>query len=199
MTFLFFDNETTGLPDMKRPAAWEGQPHICQLAAILTDTDGAVKAEINLIVRPDGWSIPLAASDIHGIFHEDAMAYGLSARGVLSIFDRLCGMADTLVAHNIKFDLFMVEREAAGLGNMPINLPNSSFCTMESARDVVQIPPTAKMLAYDIKGYKSPNLQEAYRHFFGKSFEDAHDAIADVRACRDVFFKLRQLEGKAAT
>jgi DNA polymerase III subunit epsilon len=42
------------------------------------------------------------------------------------------------------------------------------------------------------KGYKWPKLHEAHRHCFGKEFEDAHDALADVRACAKVFFWLQQ-------
>ena len=37
-------------------------------------------------------------------------------------------------------------------------------------------------------GYKNPSLPRTYRHFFGRDFDGAHDAMADVRACRDVFF-----------
>lgn len=44
MGYLFFDTETTGLPDTRMPPEWEGQPHICQLGAIMTDEQGRVKA-----------------------------------------------------------------------------------------------------------------------------------------------------------
>lgn len=63
---------------------------------------------------------------------------------------------------------------------------------MRDATDLVQCPPTERMVAKGMKGFKSPNLQEAYKHFFGVEFEGAHDAMADVRACKDVFFKLKE-------
>nr|WP_299241463.1 hypothetical protein [uncultured Halomonas sp.] len=36
---LFFDTETTGLPDWKVPSDSEHQPHLVQLAAVLADDD----------------------------------------------------------------------------------------------------------------------------------------------------------------
>jgi DNA polymerase-3 subunit epsilon len=197
MTYLFFDTETTGLPDFKQLPSWAGQPHICQLGAILTDRDGKVKAELNMLVRPDGWSIPPEASAIHGITHEDAMRYGLSIRGVLGVFNRLMSKAELVIAHNVRFDRFMVLREASACEFKESDFAFQEFCTMEKSAGVLKIPPTARMLAYDMKKYKNPNLMEAYLHFFGRQFEGAHDAMADVRACRDVFFALKALEEKA--
>jgi len=46
------------------------------------------------------------------------------------------------------------------------------------------------MLRSGRTNYKNPSLQEAYRHLFGRNFVGAHDAMADVRACRDVYFAL---------
>lgn len=196
MTYLFFDTETTGLPDMRRSAGFPGQPRICQLGAIVTDADGRIKAEANLIVKPDGWSIPPEASKIHGIGQDDAMAYGLSIKGVLSIFDRLLGMCRTVIAHNIQFDLFMLQIEAER-AQMGIDLPGNHCCTMADSIDVLRLPPTPKMVAAGMDKFKSPNLQEAYRHFFGRDFDGAHDAMADVRACKEVFFALKQMKAAA--
>ena len=198
MTYLFFDTETTGLPDRKRPASWEGQPRICQLGAILTDSDGRVMAEANLLIKPDGWSIPEAATAIHGISQADAEKYGLSAKGVLSIFARLLSKSEMIVAHNLTFDLLMLEIEIERTF-VPLELPKKPFCTMNKSRDVVKLPPTPRIKASGMTDFKNPNLQEAYRHFFGRNFEGAHDAMADVRACRDVFFALKNLEVTPAT
>jgi DNA polymerase-3 subunit epsilon len=199
--YLFFDTETTGLPDFKLPAEWEAQPRICQLGAIVTDRDGRVKAEANLLIKPDGWTIPDAATAVHGISQADAEKYGVTMKGALSVFARLLKMADTLIAHNLRFDLFLLEIEAhrTGMLDGKLDLPPSCFCTMTSSINVLQLPPTQKMQAVGFTKFKNPNLQEAYRHFFGREFEGAHDAMADVRACRDVFFALKKLEATQTT
>lgn len=192
MTYLFFDTETTGLPDQRMPPSHESQPHICQLGVIVTDREGRVKAELNTLIRPDGWTIPPTASAIHGITQADAERYGLSIKGALSIFARLLKSSERVVAHNIGFDLFMLEVEHHRTG-VPMELPGKMACTMESSVNVVKCPPTERMLAKGMTGYKNPNLSETYRHFFGRDFDGAHDAMADVRACRDVFFELDAL------
>lgn len=196
MTYLAFDTETTGLPDFRMPPEWGGQPHICQLGAILTDESGKVKAEANLLIKPEGWTIPEAATAIHGISQADAEKYGVTIKGALSVFARLMQMADTLVAHNLKFDVFLLEIECTRL-NRCLDLPKNGFCTMTSSTNVLQLPPTQRMRDAGFTKFKNPNLQEAYRHFFGRDFEGAHDAMADVRACRDVFFKLMDLDAAA--
>ena len=43
--------------------------------------------------------------------------------------------------------------------------------------------------------YKWPKLSEAYETLVDEEgFEGAHDAMADVRACRAVYYKLKELE-----
>ena len=58
--FLFFDTETTGIPqDYKAPCTnTDNWPRLVQLGWLLTDDKGVVLAEGNRIVRPDGFEIP---------------------------------------------------------------------------------------------------------------------------------------------
>jgi DNA polymerase-3 subunit epsilon len=196
--YLFFDTETTGLADCKMPAEWEGQPRVCQLGAILTDDSGRVKAESNLLIKPDGWAIPAEASAIHGISQEDAENYGLPIKTALAIFSRLVSKSYAVVAHNTRFDLFLLEVECSRL-SANLNLPKQYHCTMEESRDILKLPPTKRMTDLGMTKFKNPSLQEAYRHFFGREFEGAHDAMADVRACKDVFFALKKLGATSTT
>jgi DNA polymerase-3 subunit epsilon len=218
MTLLFVDTETTGLPDFRRPHSWTGQPRICQFGAILTDLNGATKAELNLIIRPDGWTIPAKLTEIHGISQADAEKYGVRAKDALNLFTTLCGAAELVVAHNIEFDRFMIYREIAAQrvtggqaadgrandGQTDDDDPETfikfnDFCTMNAAIPILKLPPTDRMKAAGRTGFKWPSLRETYRHFFGRDFDGtAHDAMADVRACRDIYFALKAIKSSGS-
>ena len=193
---LFFDTETTGMVDRYLPPDHEHQPHMVQIAALLTDDDGAEVSSINLVVCP-GVPVPVQASNIHGITDEIAKHKGITPHCAAAAFYGLSCRADTLVAHNIDFDVIVVSAQLSRLGKPEHckeigRLP--TFCTMKAATPICQIPHTNPRSATD---YKWPKLEEAFRHFFGRELEGAHDALVDVRACRDVYFALKDLE-KAA-
>ena len=59
---------------------------------------------------------------------------------------------------------------------------------------IINFPPTEKMKAVGFDKPKPPKLEECIRHFFNEDFAGAHDAMADVTACRRVFLHLKSLE-----
>ena len=191
---LFFDTETTGFVHHDLPLGHPDQPHLVQLAALLCQDDGTVRGEINLIVEPFGYEIPEAASRVHGITTEIAQQCGVPLIAAAFAFFRLRAKAHTIVAHNIKFDGLVMDIEQE---RMPVRIypdwPTRFVCTMESSAPIINIPPTPKMLAKGMTKPKNPTMMEAYNHFFGHNFEGAHDAMADVIACKSVFFKLQEL------
>lgn len=72
---LFFDTETTGLPlDYSLPrSAVDNWPRLVQLSWIVTDENGNRLKTADHIIRPDGFTIPMASSYVHGITTEKAM------------------------------------------------------------------------------------------------------------------------------
>lgn len=191
---LFFDTETTGLPDFKAPSESAHQPHIVQLAALLVDMDTRETIQsMDVICRPDGWTIPDEVAAVHGITTEHAAEVGIPEHLAVSMFMELwAGRAR--VAHNEQFDARIVRialmrfhsEEAADIWKS-----GPTECTARLATPICALPPTEKMKAVGRFHHKTPNLGEAYRHFTGKELENAHSAMADVMACRDVFFAIK--------
>lgn len=177
---LFFDTETTGKADLKAAPDAKHQPRIVQLAAVLADTRGTELASIDLIIRPSDFEIPVEASLIHGITTEVARQSGVPLFHALMTFASLAKNADVYCAHNVEFDFHVFRGECY---RMLIEFPNRrTFCTMKTMTDICQIPGPY--------GFKWPRLQEAYKFAFGKEFDAAHSAMADVRACKEIYFWL---------
>lgn len=195
---LIFDTETTGLPDFRKPVDDPRQPHIVQLAALLCDEDGMEKASLNLIVNA-GVEVPEQASSVHGITTDIMQTFGVEPRRAAAAFDGLCNVADLIVAHNIKFDKFLLASlfaRSTGLASPAGS--KLAECTMEMSSPIVNLPPSERMIAAGIDKPKPPRLEEAYRCFFGKDLEGAHDALVDVRACKEIYFRLKELGETAA-
>jgi DNA polymerase-3 subunit epsilon len=176
MRYLYFDTETTSFP-AANIAPLEQQPHVVQLAALLTDTNDQAEHQLNYLIRPSGWTIHPGAQEVHGISLEKAAAEGVPLWLAINAFACLCQQADVVVAHNIEFDLKVIGFEIQRLGLPDIFALKERCCTMKQTTDICRLPGK-----YPGK-FKSPKLAEAYRHFFQEDFEGAHDAMADVRAC----------------
>lgn len=179
---LFFDTETTGKADFHAPSDAPHQPHIVQLATLLTDDAGKEISSLNVIVNP-GVCIPVEASLIHGITDQLALKYGVPLKDALSMFMLLWDKADQLIAHNISFDLKLIKIASRRTG-LDYAAPTNHYCTMHNSTKICQIPGTRG-------GYKWPKLSEAYRHAFGEDFSGAHNAMDDVRACAKLYFWLQ--------
>lgn len=190
---LFFDTETTGFINERQPADHPSQPHIVQLAALLTEDDGREVMSMSLIVNP-GVPIPPQASNVHGITDAIAAERGVSPSVAINLFAHLCALADLAVAHNVKFDKLVIEAAASRRYGKLFTMETPLFCTMEAASPIVNLPPTERMLAAGFDKPKPPKLEECIRHFFDEALDGAHDALIDVAACRRVYVHLKSLE-----
>ncbi len=179
---LVFDTETTGKLNYDLPKTHPSQPRCVQLGAILFDDNNIVRGEINLIIKPDGWTVPKEAADIHGVTTELAEEFGVPIVIALNLFNRFAGMAKTLVAHNYPFDEAILAGEFKRIDRPADFMKKNSFCTMKASTPICAIK--------GARGNKWPTLQEAHEFFFKEKFEGAHDAMADVRACKRIFVEL---------
>lgn len=180
--YLFFDTETTGMIDFKASHEEAHQPHLVQLGAILTDASGRVRGELNLLIKPTGWTVDPDAFDVHGISAEDCDQFGVPLPEALTLFGQLSACATVLVAHNIAFDRKILDIAVHRLSGSMDFSGHRQYCTMRESTRICNIPGP--------RGPKWPTLQEAHTHFFGHEFDDAHDAMADVRACMRIYFAL---------
>lgn len=191
--FLFFDTETTGIVDRKKKLDDPSQPRIVQLAALLCDEEGNDLEELNLIAKPDGWTVPEFVASIHGLTTEICEEKGIPMPEILSRFNAMKEKCTDRVAYNISFDKTMLLREEMAYGIAHDSENKISLCVMEMAKPICKMPATAKMQDWGIDAYKPPKLIEAYHHFFGEDFDRAHDAMNDVRACKRIFFHIRKI------
>lgn len=191
---LFYDTETTGLPDFKAPSESEHQPHIVQLGARLVDLDtGDIISTLDVVIRPEGWTIPDEVSAIHGITTERAQLVGVSESLALGMLLDMWERADERIGHNESFDARIVRIAQHRFDDARIDAWKGApaQCTQIMATPILKLPPTEKMLKAGFTKNKSANLGEAYEFFTGKKLENAHSALADVDACMAVFFAVR--------
>lgn len=185
--YLFFDTETTGLPqNWKAPITdLDNWPRMIQLAYLLADADGNKITGGDFIIKPVGFTIPEDAAKIHGISTERALKEGRDLAAVLLDFQAAVGRAEHLIAHNMSFDEKIVGAEFLRNG-MPNTLPaKTRICTMHSSTNYCALPGPY--------GFKWPKLMELHRKLFQKGFEEAHNAAADISATARCFWELKRL------
>ncbi len=184
---VFFDTETTGLPkdynDFKHPDT----PKLVELAAILTDNKGDVIQELHRIIRPNGYEIPVQASNIHGITTERALKEGVPLWYAMWEFEKLCSNAGRLIAHNRKYDDLIVRGSHYRLKMPHVFDSMKQVCTMEIATPICAVPHA------NGRGIKWPKLSEAIMHFFNEELEGSHGAQVDTNACRRIYFEFIRL------
>ncbi len=156
----FFDLEATGLNVVR--------DRIIQIAIVKFPKHGGEPEELEILVNP-GIPISEEAFNVHGISAQDVAKKPLFAQVAQKVYDFI-GDAD-LAGYNIsRFDvpLLMEEFDRAGL-----------HFDIEK-RKLVDV----QRIFYKME---PRNLRAALRFYCGKEMEDAHNALADVKATIDVF------------
>lgn len=180
MRALLFDTETTGLVG-SRLLALDRQPEVIEFYGCLADVDtGKVEKEVEHLIKP---RTPIAQAkvkgkrsitDITGI--DDEMVK--EAPGFEDVADEVFALieeAPLVIAHNLSFDVEVVDIEAERLGRT-IKWPDQ-LCTVE--------------VTVHLKGFRM-TLSDLYQHLFGETFLGAHRARADVEALLRCCTELRK-------
>lgn len=174
--YLFFDTETTGLADYAKPITDECQPKIISLAMIVTDAAGKELNVYKTLIKHPGFVIDEKgeAFGINKISNAAVDKYGVGLEGALMMFKQESARAEMKIAHNYRFDGFLLKGayEKLGIDSGPII---DKYCTMLGIKPITG----------------AGSLAAAYQHCTGKPIHDAHDSLSDTRACKDVFFWIK--------
>ncbi len=167
---VFFDIESTGLNVMR--------DRIIQIALMKFFADDREPAELELLINP-GIPIGEEAMKVHGITPKDVARKPVFEMVAQEIYDFI-GDAD-LGGYNIsRFDVPLLMEEFARVG-MDFNIDKRRFVDVQ--RVFYRMEPR--------------NLRAALKFYCGQEMEDAHDAMADVRATVEVFKgQLKMYEGQ---
>jgi len=185
--FLIFDTETTGLPrNYNAPLSDSNNwPRVVQIAWQLHDVKGNLISCSSIIVKPDGFTIPFMAEQVHGISTLRAMTEGIDLNEAMNQFVEAVKKTKYLCGHNIEFDLSIVGAEFYRLG-----LEN--YFEGKAVIDTKNDDVTHFCAIPGGKGgkFKWPRLEELYKKLFNTGFEEAHNAAFDVDATSKAFFEL---------
>jgi DNA polymerase III epsilon subunit-like protein len=187
-----FDTETTGLP-VRYDAAFsdvDNWPYATQVGFALVHVEsGRTLWQVSSILKlPEGVEISEKATEITGLTADFCREFGsdewpLPPNGL--------GGPDFFVCHNAAFDVAIFiagafrdnasvpyTQDPLTLGGKPV------LCTKQLSTEYCNLPGK-----YAGKP-KWPTLQELHTHLFGKGFDGAHDALADVQATARCFVEL---------
>lgn len=185
--FLIFDTETTGLPrNYNAPLTdFDNWPRMVQIAWQLHDAQGNLLENDSIIIKPEGYAIPFATIQIHGITNERANEEGQALTDTLQKFAGVVNKSTYLCGHNIEFDINIIGAEflRKGLTNILENRPfidtkndqTTEYCAIPGGRG---------------GKFKWPTLTELHQKLFNKGFDEAHNAAFDVAATTKVFFEI---------
>jgi len=155
----FFDIESTGLSVVK--------DKILQIAIIKYHKNGNPPAELSMMINP-GILISEEAMNVHGITPKMLANKPTFQQVAKEIFDFI-GQSDLAGYNSNRFDVPMLMEEFARVG---IEFDMNRRRTIDMQRIFYKMEPRT--------------LRAALKYYTGKKMENAHDALADVRATIEV-------------
>lgn len=193
MYVLIFDTETTGLPDKGARGQYDhpSQPYPVSIAAVLCDDKLDIVESFHHFVKlPPGVKCHPKAEETHGITPDVLEAKGIEQADALTDFKALSSKAAVHMAYNISFDvdvMHAMNHRLTGQHADTFAPESKSTCLMKLSSNFLRIPGGVG------GGYRQLKLFQAYRRICGVPMESvykAHDALEDVMACRDIYYKM---------
>jgi len=182
------DCETSGLWNRKEDYKHPSQPNIVSLCAHIYNDKREIINELNVIIKPEGYTIPVEASNIHGITTEMAMDLGVNRKAALQMFISMLSTCNLQVGHNYQgYDLNVLKANISRVSDKiePIQLLDKIpiVDTQLVGTDLCKLPGK-------YGSYKWPKLMELHKFLFNEEFSGAHGAKADVLACAKCYYRM---------
>lgn len=190
--YIVLDTETTGLIPNKADykTDFEKFPHIVQLAWYF---NGEYH---DYIIKPEGWTIPEEAANIHGITTEIALEKGELLGGVLIEFLFECKEAEKIIGHNLYFDISVIKANIVRNYGTKYEFYKLADAALDKSKRIDTMMKTIKFVGAKQEGKntpKFPSLEDLYTKLFGETF-NAHNALDDVKATKRCYEELVRLK-----
>ena len=194
--YLFLDTETTGLPlnpyeTAEKISNW---PNIVSISWLVFDIEEKIIEEKYYIIKQKE-KIPEDSIQIHGITDEISQVKGEDIDVVLSNLSNAAKNSKIIIAHNIDFDLPVIESEFLRNNFSKQFEGHEKICTMKGSKDFVGI--YAYNRENDYSYTKFPKLKELFRKCFPDALtkiidENFHNSNTDVKVTAICFLKLKE-------
>lgn len=184
--YIVFDTETNGLPPRGASKidvnVW---PRMRQLGYCVYNEKRQLIKEFDNLIIPDGWTIPNEKFFIENApTIEEHFEKGIPLTAALKEFISNLNNSEYLIAHNINFDLSIIGNEMVRM-NLKADKKLKRICTQDASINYCKLPNKN-----NYPGFKWPRLEELHYILFKENFDNAHDAMADVKATARCFFEL---------
>lgn len=186
--YLLFDVSANG-----RPKSWSAPftdtfnwPQMLHLSWILYDSKGALLEDEDRIVKVENVLLTEKIEKINHLTNQEIEQEGEELEVILTDFDRAVREANYIITFNRQFQENIVKSEFFRLMK-EMNFGHAeSFCLMRESTYFCKLPGKKG-------GYKWPTLPELHKCLFGKSYEKAGNARADVKALSRSFNRMMKL------
>ena len=196
MNTLILDTETTGVPDCKGLRFSEFPDYadlkkydfarVIQISYIKTDKKYKYISDSDIIIKSD---YDITNSEFHGITNEISQLKGIPFIEFTKKFMEDLKDCDTIIAHNIKFDINVLRSEFYRHSCFDVvSMLNTKkyICTMNYTKRLVGIPARSGI------GFKNPSLKELYYFATGEVMENHHTCSFDTSNLLCIIRKLYQ-------
>jgi DNA polymerase-3 subunit epsilon len=208
MRVLVFDTETTGLPQTKiiSPDTLQQWPSIVQFSYVIYDLslNDIVESKDYIIKVPESILISEESTKIHGITNEMCASKGILIEKVLNEFFYYLRGVDSIIGHNISFDINMIKTELLRiiynekLTYEQLNMYKYDLhyitnyknvcCTLQDSIKLCNIQAINK---FGKPYLKYPKLIELHQKLFDSSPNNLHNSFNDILVTLRCFMKLK--------